>query len=308
MQGRIAGAEDFRGEALTTVVTRRNLIGIEFSRLQGKRHGSAVHFISRIKAAIPYAGIHPVIPGHGRGLQRIFCGSPAQDRFALDQVHLEGMHRQRLHGIFAAVARAQILEHAFVYGAGGRKAERGIQAVAHIGKIQMGQQFQQKRRHIGRAALAVGAVPQLPARPGRFIQRPDVIHNLRLHQVGVQTAVHAVFPVRKLREAFVGAGIDSQRADDGVVRGYSGVGMPGQRKVHGHLPGYHFLHPGAAASIVFGIVIVPVVKQGAVNSSVLQLVQRPLHEGGHSGNMAAALHLAHSAAEADSIGRYNPGR
>ena len=218
------------------------------------------------------------------------------------------MHRKRLHGIFAVVARAQILEHALVHGAGGREAERWIQPVTHIGKIQVREKFQQKRRHIGRAALAVGTVPQLPARPGRLIQRPDVIHNLRLHKVGIQPAVHAVFPVRELREAFVGAGIDSQRADDGVVRGYSGVGMPGQRKVHGHLPGYHFLHPGAAASIIFGIVVVPVVEQGAVNSGVLQLVQRPLHEGRHAGNMAAALHLAHSAAEADSIGRYNPGR
>ena len=138
------------------------------------------------------------------------------------------MHGHRLHGVFATVPGAQVLEDALVYGTGDVEAELRIQAVAHVGKVEVGEEFQQHGGHVGRAALAVGTVPQLAAHPEGLVQRPDVVHHLRLDQVAQQAAAHAVLAVGEPGLSLVGAGIDGQGAHDGIVGRNAGIAVPGQ--------------------------------------------------------------------------------
>ena len=173
--------------------------------------------------------------------------------------------------------------------------------------------FQQEGRHVGRTALAVGTVPDLAPCPEGLVQGPDVVHHLRLDDVAEQAAGHPVFVVREDVLVLVQTGIDGQRADDGVVRGDACVRVPGQRKVHGDVPsrklGIHagaarkILHPSAPACEILRVIALPLVEEREVRSAVLHTVERALEVGGLAGDAFSSGDFAHSAAEADGIGR-----
>ena len=285
------------------------------SFLQRQRAGAFLDLPSVVKAAVVSARVDFVVIRLGCGLQGVAGFGPVEGNLSgAVQPGAEGVHRQRLHHIRHAVTGAEELQDAFVDASAGREAEARVQAVAHIGKILVGKQFQQDGRHAGGAAFAVTAVPGFPSGPVRLIGGADVLYHLGLHQVAEKARTQALFPAGKHLGALVLEGIDGKRADDGIVRSNTGIRVESQRQVYGNAPSLRFrihartaadfLHPGAPAGVFLGVFFVPFIGNGQVYSAVLQVIEGSFDIGRHPGKGAASFHLAHAASEAYGVGRY----
>ena len=207
----------------------------------------------------------------------------------------EGVHRQGLHDIAAAVAVAQELEHALVDGAAYGEAEGRVQAVFHIREILVREQLEQHSRHIRHAGLAVGTVPELPAAPLRLESGAYVIHNLALYQLGVFPCGHPVAAVRIFAGILFQQGVYGKGAHNGVAQSGAGVGVEGEGEVHGYM--FSFLlrvDPGSSCQMLYprspAHEIVPVVgflfvevPDFFVETRPLQPVAGSLCESRHSG-------------------------
>ena len=105
-----------------------------------------------------------------------------------------------------------------------------VQPVTHVGEVLVRQYFEQHGRYFRQARFAVGAVPDMAARPLGFVVPADIIHYF-VHNGRSQIAgKNARLPVGKffvveMRHA------DAQRADDRIVEGEAGVGMEGHRHI-----------------------------------------------------------------------------
>ena len=181
----------------------------------------------------------------------------------------------------------------------------------------MGQQFQEHRRDGSRPGFAVGTVPGLPPGPLGLELFPDVLDDLRLHEIGEEASVHAGLAVRKLVLVVGQEGVDAQGADDGVVLGDARVAVEGEGKVEGHAPTAHLGvdarpagevgDPLAAAREIPGVVVLPVVEQVGVDAVPLHAVQGAFRESGIARHFAAALDLADAAAEFHGVGAHEAG-
>ena len=108
---------------------------------------------------------------------------------------LEVRDGQGLYGVFKTVDPGQELQHAFVNGARDRETEIRVVAIAHVGEVLVGEEFEQHAGHLRHPALGVGTVPQLAAAPVGLIKGPDVVHDLGLDNVGIIATERAVFAV-----------------------------------------------------------------------------------------------------------------
>ena len=86
------------------------------------------------------------------------------------------------HGLLPALGGNEAKD-ALVDGAGHAEAETRVDAIAHVGKVLVGKQFQQHGGHSGHTCLEIGLVPHAPACPVGLVQCAYVIGNLRHHQV-----------------------------------------------------------------------------------------------------------------------------
>ena len=270
-----------------------------------------------VEGAVVLAGVEDVAGRGGRGLVGILRVLPAQDGLPVLELDGEGLDRQRLDRVGTAVPGAQVLEDALVDGPGHREAEGRVQAVFHVGEILVREQFQEHGRDGGRPGLAVGAVPRLPPGPVGLELLPDVIHDLRLDVVGEKPSVQAGLAVREFVLVVRQQGVDAQRADDGVVLGDARVAVESEGKVEGNAPAARFRvharaagevgHPLAASREIPRIVVLPVIEHVRVDAVPLHAVQGAFREGGVAGQLAAALDLAHAAAELHGVGAHQAG-
>ena len=176
----------------------------------------------------------------------------------------------------------------------------------------MGEELEQHARNGRGPGFAVGTVPGLAARPFRLVLFPDVLDNLRLYQVRQQASVETGFPVGQFILAVAKPGVDGERTDGGVVGGQSGIAVECQGQVERDLPSCRrrvhpgpaaqLGHPAAAAGIILGIIVLPVVEKVRVDSRPGHLIQGPFGEAGQTGEFAVPLHFSHAAAEADGVG------
>ena len=190
---RFPHCQNLRGETLAALIAGGNLVAVHVPGLERQGTGGILNLEALVEGTVVPAGIDFIVFGRGGGLQGVCRGAPGEHRAAFFQVCAEAMHRKRLHGVRAVVAGTQVLEDAFVHAAGGRKAEGRVQAVAHIGKILVRQELQDHGGHLRDAALAVGAVADVPAAPGRFKAGADIVHQLALHPVCQEAAAQAAF-------------------------------------------------------------------------------------------------------------------
>ena len=311
-----SGRQDLGRETLSALVAGRDGIAEQFSGLQREGTAGIRNLEACGESSAAAADIHFVVVGLGCGLPAVFRGLPGEGHFVAFQPGPELFYRQGLHYIGAVVSGTQVLEDAFVNTAGYGKAELRVQAVAHVGKILVGQQFQNHGRDLRDAAFAVGAVPDVAPGPERLVAGPDVLHHLALDKIGQQAACEALFSVREHFVPFAAEGVDGQGAHDGIVGRDPGVGMQGQGQVQrnfasGNIGRHagtaaHLIHPNAAGRKVFLVVSFPFVQKGHVQAGILAVVQGAFYIGGQSGKGSFPFHLAHSAAETDGIGRDHP--
>ena len=128
----------------------------------------------------------------------------------------KGVDGQRLHDIGAVVALGDELQHTFINGAAHVEAEHRVEAVLHVGKVLVREQFHQHSGHLGHACLVITLVPHAAARPVGLPLGSDVLDNLGREQVAEtarQLARRAVGILAELLATGAGA-IDQQRAHD----------------------------------------------------------------------------------------------
>ena len=193
----------------------------------------------------------------------------------------------------------------------------------------MGEEFQQHARNFRHARFGIGAVPELATAPKGFIERPDVVHDLGLDNVGVVAAQGAVFAVGVFFIVVRQARVDGQRAHDRIVEGGAGIGVEGERKVERNvvalLAGFQIgavgerVHPQAARHIVVVVVGRAAVAgiDGVVETGPLEPVAGSFGKAGVARGFRlerldagfdferAAGDVAHAAAEFHGIGRHH---
>ena len=301
---RDAHGKDLGREALAAGVEGFHLVAVDVARLDVERDGGLLSLHAGVEGAVIDARVDDVAVGRGRGLLGIGGGLPFQPRVAaVLEPDGEGLRRQRLHDVGGVVELAERLEDAFVDGPAYRETEGRVEAVFHVGEVLVAQQLQDHGRHAGGAGLAVAAVPEAAARPLGVVVEAQVLDDLGLDVVAEHAADDAVAAVLEFALAVVAQRVDGQRADGAVVGREPGVGVEGEGEVDGDvLLLAHHRGPCAAGGVVAGVVGLPGAGEGAVGAGPLHPVVGAFGGCRHAGGAAAALELAHAAAELDGVG------
>ena len=214
------------------------------------------------------------------------------------QPHGERRDGERLHDVRPSVLRRNVLEDTLIDGPAHEELEARVVAVAHVGEVLVGEQFEQHGRHVGHPCFVVGAVPQPAAAPLGFARAADVADHLRHHQVGQiarAVAVGAPFEAAVL----VAREEDSERANRLVAVAHPRVGVERQRQVERNAQSGRVTQPLGAPhegidpqcarhEVVLVVVAVALGRiDRLVEAGPLQPVARPLAEAGHAARLGA---------------------
>ena len=164
--GHVFGGEDLGGETLPAFVGGGHAEMVEGVGLDAHRAGGAFHYRAVVEVEVADGGIDDILAWVGGGLLWVFHGVPTEFQLVLGaKLNPKIAGGERLHHVFGVVHLVDVAEQGLVDGAGERETEVGVEAVAHVAEILVGEGFEDGGRDGGLAGFVVVAVIHHAALP-----------------------------------------------------------------------------------------------------------------------------------------------
>ena len=199
-----------------------------------------LHQRSVIKIAVASSLVDDVGLRLSGRLKRVFHRSPGNLRLTFF-VHdgCQMAHGKGLHHIVRSIAGADKAEDALVDGTAHDKLKARVESPTHIGKILVGEEFEEHRRDHGGGGFVVATVHTLAPTPLGLHQARDIVHNTLIDPIAQscagpsRTAIAQLTSLRRCR-------INGKRSHEFVAWFVASVRVESKGAVNGNAQAFAF--------------------------------------------------------------------